>query len=132
MKCDLAGRCRRCIGALIVLIAATGIPCAAAPKPVPADSSASTTNLAQFINAIRGRAKSLENSSGMRLGFRSFTSAYKIAPESISYSDYVVVRLLYEATRDAGFWNLHWTITNMPPNSDKVWSQWRGVEIHHL
>jgi hypothetical protein len=63
----------------------------------------------------------------MRLGFRSFTSAYKIAPDSVSYSDYVVVRLLYEATRDAGFWNMHWTITNMPPNSDQIWRQWKAM-----
>jgi len=63
----------------------------------------------------------------MRLSFQSFTSSYKIAPSSISYSDFVVVRLLYEATRDAGFWNMHWTITNMPPNSDQVWKQWKTV-----
>ena len=39
----------------------------------------------------------------------------------------MIVRLLYEATRDAGFWNMHWTITNMPPNSDQVWKQWKTV-----
>jgi hypothetical protein len=63
----------------------------------------------------------------MRTSFQSFTSAYKIAPGSISYSVFAVVRLLYEATRDAGFWNMHWTITNMPPNSDRVWSQWKSI-----
>jgi hypothetical protein len=63
----------------------------------------------------------------MRLSFQSFTSAYKVSPDSISYSDFVIVRMLYEATRDAGFWNMHWTITNMPPNSDQVWRQWRSV-----
>lgn len=36
----------------------------------------------------------------------------------------MIVRLLYEATRDAGFWNVHWTITDQPPNSDKIWQQW--------
>jgi len=65
----------------------------------------------------------------MRNSFQSFTSAYKIAPSSIRYSDFVIVRLLYEATRDAGFWNMHWTITNMPPNSDRVWSQWKAVKV---
>ena len=64
----------------------------------------------------------------MRDSFRSFTAAYKIDPASISYSDFVIVRLLYEATRDAGFWNMHWTITNMPPNSDRVWSQWKSLQ----
>jgi hypothetical protein len=64
----------------------------------------------------------------MRLGFQSFVSDHKLAPESIRYSDYVVVRLLFEATRDAGFWNLHWAITDQPPNSDRVWQQWKSVK----
>lgn len=63
----------------------------------------------------------------MRSSFQSFTSAYKIRPDSISDSDFVVVRLLYEATRDGGFWNMHWTVTNMPPNSDQVRRQWKLV-----
>jgi hypothetical protein len=45
----------------------------------------------------------------------------------VRYGDYVIVRLLYEATRDAGFWNLHWTITNREPDSDNIWRQWSGV-----
>jgi len=63
----------------------------------------------------------------MRLSFRSFTAAHRLSPGSIRYSDYVVVRLLYEATRDAGFWNMHWAITDQPPNSDNVWRQWQKV-----
>ena len=85
------------------------------------------TTVGHLVMEVRARAKALESSSGMRSGFQSFTSAYKIAPNSSSYSDFVIVRLLYEATRDAGFWNMHWTITNMPPNSDRVWSQWKSV-----
>src|SRR5262249_23071829 len=81
---------------------------------------------------VRAKAKSLENSSGMRASFHSFTTAYKITPSTISYSDFMIVRLLYEATRDAGFWNMHWTITNMPPNSDRVWSQWKEVKAVSL
>jgi hypothetical protein len=89
--------------------------------------AASDTDLTQLVSMIRGKAKILENSSGMRLGFESFTTAYKIAPKRVSYSDFVTVRLLYEATRDAGFWNMHWTITDQPPVSDKIWHQWRSL-----
>jgi hypothetical protein len=81
--------------------------------------------LADLITVIHAKAKALENTSGMHSGFLSFVSAHKLTPESIRYSDYVLVRLLFEATRDAGFWNLHWTITNQPPNSDNIWRQWR-------
>jgi hypothetical protein len=83
--------------------------------------------LVHLVAAVRAQAKASENTSGMRSSFQSLTSSYKIAPGSISYSDFVIARLLYEATRDAGFWNMHWTITDMPPNSDRVWSQWRSV-----
>jgi len=81
-----------------------------------------------LIGTVRGKAKALEKSTGMRLSFRSFTTAYEIPPENVSYSDYVVVRLLYEGARDAGFWNLHWTITNQEPNSDRIWRQWQAVK----
>jgi len=96
------------------------------PKSKQGDSDSETT-LARLIEQLHDRAKKLESSSGMRSSFDSFISAYKIPPHSISYSDFVIVRLLYEVTRDAGFWNMHWTITNMPPNSDQVWRQWKAV-----
>ncbi len=76
---------------------------------------------------IHGKAEWLEGSSGMQSSFRSFTSAHGLSKESVRYSDFVIVRLLYEATRDAGLWNVHWTITDQPPNSDKIWQQWLRV-----
>jgi hypothetical protein len=69
----------------------------------------------------------LENASGMRSAFQSFLTSHQLTADSIRYSDFVVVRLLYEATRDAGFWNMHWSVTDQPPNSDRIWSQWRAV-----
>ena len=118
---------RSCRRLAITLVFTAAAAFSATPKSSPPVSSSDKT-LAQLIRGVRQKAKLLENSSGMRSGFRSFTNAYNIPPESISYSDYVVVRLLYEATRDAGFWNLHWTITDQPPNSDRVWRQWKSAE----
>lgn len=117
-------RWSRCCCAVLLCTAAIS---ATDPKPRP-EASDSDTSVAHLIKEIRTRAKSLEVSSGMRSSFQSFTSAYKIKPESLRYSDFVIVRLLYEAARDAGFWNMHWTITNMPPNSDQVWRQWKVVQ----
>jgi hypothetical protein len=96
-------------------------------KPTLPVSSSSDTTLAQLVTQIHSRAQALESTSGMRVGFQSFTAAHGLSPDSIRYSDYVMARLLYEATRDAGFWNVHWTITNQPPNSDNVWRQWKTV-----
>ncbi len=111
---------------VVVLLMGAAASAYAADKPIH-PILASDTTLAEFISMIRGKAKILESSSGMRLGFQSFTAAYKIPPKGVSYSDFVIVRLLYEATRDAGFWNMHWSITDQPPNSDRIWSQWRNV-----
>ncbi len=83
--------------------------------------------LAQFIVAIRQKEKAQENSSGMRLAFQSFLADHHLSTESVRYSDFVLIRLLYEATRDAGFWNMHWSITDQPPNSDRIWGQWKTV-----
>jgi hypothetical protein len=111
---------------LALLIAAAGVR-AAGRAPARPVSSQSNGTVAQLIGAIRAKAKVLEDSPGMRLSFRSFTTATRIRPESVSYPDYVLVRGLYEATRDAGFWNLHWTITDREPNSDNIWKQWGAI-----
>jgi hypothetical protein len=113
--------------ALIVLMALTSSAYTQDRKPVSQASSTSGDNLAQLVSLLRGKAKALEGSSGMRLGFQSFASAHKLPLESVRYSDYVLVRLMFEATRDAGFWNLHWAITDQPPNSDRIWKQWQNV-----
>ncbi len=84
--------------------------------------------MGQLVLAIHGKAEALKNSAGTRQSLESFKSAYKLPDGAVSYDDFVVVRLLYEATRDAGFWNLHWTITDQPPNSDRIWKQWRAVD----
>ena len=89
--------------------------------------NAPTATVGELVTAVRGKAKALETSSGMRKGFADFTAAYQLKPESVNYEDYVTVRLLYEATRDAGLWNMHWTITDRDPNSDHVWAQWKDA-----
>ena len=128
MKCIPIRPRRVHLFALLLLMAATASLLCQDRKPASSlASSPSRNNVAQFVSQLRGKAKALESSSGMRLGFQSFTSAHKLAPESVPYADYVLARLLFEATRDAGFWNLHWAITGQPPNSDRIWKQWQSV-----
>jgi hypothetical protein len=120
-------KCLSVLG-IAALVSASASVCAQDRVPALAASGATADSVAQLVSLIRGKAKTLENSAGMRDGFRSFTSAHKVAPESVRYSDYVLVRLLFEATRDAGLWNLHWSVTDQPPNSDRIWQQWTRVK----
>ena len=91
-------------------------------------TSQPATTVAQLETFIRAKAKTLETSSGTRLGFQTLLTEYKLASTSVSYPDYAVVRLLFEATRDKGLWDLNWDITDMPPNSDNIWRQWQKME----
>jgi hypothetical protein len=113
-------RFRVCI---LLLGAAAGLN-GADNKPAVANTG---TTLAQLVGAIRGKARALETSAGMKSAFDSFTAKFKLQAGTVTLSDYVVARLLFEATRDAGFWNLHWAVTDQPPNSDNIWRQWRTL-----
>ncbi len=86
-----------------------------------------STTFANLETQLHEKAKTLEKSFGMRLAFQKFLLGHKLQSDSISYSDFVLIRLLFEATRDAGLWNLHWEITDQPPNSDRIWKQWMVV-----
>jgi hypothetical protein len=110
--------------AMALLAGSYALPAQAPTQPT---TSPEGVPLAQFVRTVREKAKTLENSSGMRLAFQSFLAAHHLPPNSVRYSDFVTIRLLYEATRDAGFWNMHWAITDQPPNSDRIWSQWKAV-----
>ena len=127
----MKGTCRKRLSGYVwaacLVLAAAAQAHQRSSKPIQAPVSASDTNLAQLVSMVHEKAEGLANSSGMRSSFQSFTSARGLSTESIRYSDFVIVRLLYEATRDAGFWNVHWTITDQPPNSDKIWKQWLNV-----
>ena len=116
-------RCYMCCACTLIALFGTSV----AQKNPSRPTSAPDTTLAHLITEIQVRTKKLEGSSGMRSSFQFFTSAYKIPPQSLRYGDFVIVRLFYEATRDAGFWNMRWSITNMPPNSDQLWRQWKDI-----
>src|SRR6266853_1275187 len=85
------------------------------------------SSMGQLVSALRGKAEELEGSSGMRLGFHSFISAHKLSAENVRYSDYVVVRLLFEATRDAGTFIGQSPINRRTPTeSGSNGRTWRG------
>lgn len=109
--------------------------CAVAPAtsdraqqwPGQSATSVPPTTLANLEVQLRAKGKAPEYSTGMRLAFHRFLSTHKLQTNSVNYSDFVLIRLFFEATRDAGLWNLHWAITDQPPNSDRIWQQWKVI-----
>ena len=116
----------RQLQALLGLAALAVFPAAAA-QAHSANTAPPVATVAELVSGIRARAKALEGTSGMRLGYQALQSTFGLPADEVRYADFVIVRLLFESTRDAGLWNLHWTITNRPPESDNIWRQWQKV-----
>lgn len=96
--------------------------------------------LDRFIEALEGEARALELEPVLRSEYEELATLHGLARSEASYREFVRVRMLFEATRDGGWWHLRWTITNREPNSENIWAQWaratvptddaRGVTAH--
>jgi hypothetical protein len=104
---------------------------AAAPSATPARALQQTptppATVAGLLDGLRATARTLEPTTGMRLAYAPFLERHGLVPGDLPYSDFVIVRLLFESTRDAGLWNLQWRITDREPRSDAIWTQWQKV-----
>ena len=87
-------------------------------------------SLGQLISELENFAhNTLESSNIYRQEFNQLTEAYGIARNDKNYRDFVRVKLVFEATRDSGFWRIVWRITDNQPNSDAIWKQWQSNEL---
>src|SRR5581483_9911458 len=61
-----------------------------------------------------------------RADFDAFAARHELEPTDALRRDYVRAELLFEATRDGGFWRTRWAITNHDATASLVWSSWRA------
>ena len=100
----------------------------AKPTP-PAPTSATVSSL---VARLKASAKRLEIASGMRTAYDATLRANGLTDSDSLRTEFALVRVIFEATRDAGVWNLHWAVTDRPPTSVHVWKQWaalRSVDV---
>jgi len=130
LRCDLGHGGLRWFAAgvlgIALLVAVVPLRAASAPAAQPRASTPSPT-LAGLLAGLREVATTLEATAGMKAGYAALLRKNGLTEAGLPYADFVAVRLLYEATRDAGFWNLQWRITNREPRSDEIWKQWQRV-----
>lgn len=70
-------------------------------------------------------AVTMQDAPAVRADYEEFREAKGLPHSEALFRDYVRVKLAFEATRDGGWWHLHWDITNEKPNSDQIWRQWK-------
>ncbi len=95
--------------------------------PVP-----TSTTVSSLVARVRTSAKRLEPTGGMRAAYDATLRANGLKDSASLRTEFALVRVLFEATRDAGVWNLHWAVTDRQPTSVHVWKQWaslRSVDV---
>lgn len=102
-----------------------GVAAHASAAQAPA-KPAGRSDVDALVKALQKREPALSATSGMRHSFAALAAERSLPSEA--YDDFVLVRLLFEATRDAGFWGIGWTITDREPVSDAVWQQWQSFQ----
>ena len=104
-----------------------------APAPlraVPSDIStaglleAESVSLSTLLEALQPELDAATESEEVQADFRRLTQAHGLTPSETLLSDYLKVKLAFEATRDAGWWYLRWDITDREPRSDAIWTRW--------
>ena len=93
----------------------------AGAPPFPGDRVSLGELLRQLDKEIE-QAKKFQN---MKNEFAAFARRHNPdAADQALYSEYAAVKVLFEATRDAGLWSIRWDITNREPDSKDIWRQW--------
>ncbi len=108
-------------GAAAPAVAAPRCPQDAEPPPVslaePVTVESFTDALVQQLDAVGEEV--------VRPAWEQFTARRGIDPNTPGLSgDFRRLRLLFEATRDGGWWRLRWDITNQEPSSQRIFTQW--------
>jgi len=126
---NIASGARRLLGALLIstlsLIATATPP---APRAAPTTTPTAEANtVAGLVARLRAQAAASQSSPAVRADYDALLADQRVSAAQLPYADYAYLRLLFEATRDGGYWNLHWAITDREPNSDAIWTQWRSL-----
>ena len=81
-----------------------------------------------FLGFTRALAAQLDqlDLGAVRAAYQTFTRQRGLDPETPGlFTEYARLRILFEATRDGGYWRLRWDITNQEPSAAKIWRAWQ-------
>jgi len=90
--------------------------------------SESTTFL-EFTRALAEQLDQLDLGA-VRAAYQTFTQQRGLDSETPGlFTEYARLRILFEATRDGGYWRLRWDITNQEPSAAKIWRAWQDQPL---
>lgn len=83
----------------------------------------------EFIAQMRQVADELAELTVTQQEHAALLAAHGLTADQMPLLSFSRVRLAFEATRDGGLWGIHWAITDQMPWSDRIWTQWRKLEL---
>ena len=86
-------------------------------------------SIKQLIETLNGFVEPISKSSIVRADYEQLRIANGLSEMEMTYLDYVKVRMIFESTRDGGFWNIKWDITDEEPSSKRIWQLLSQVKV---
>lgn len=80
----------------------------------------------ELIDSLKLSINALKSSDTIRHEFQELQKTHGISGSDKVYDEFVIVRTIFEATRDSGLWQIRWAVTDQEPNSDLIWAQWNN------
>jgi len=97
--------------------------------PAPPFEGQRQVTVGQLVQALEAVARDMEKDPAVAAELRALAGAERLLDDPQALREYVRVKLVFEATRDGGFWRLRWAVTNREPRSDAIWTQWKGAAV---
>jgi hypothetical protein len=68
----------------------------------------------------------------VRADFERLARDHGFRADAETLQQYLRVKLVFEAVREAGWWRIAWDVTDREPRSDAIWSAWRRADASSL
>jgi hypothetical protein len=81
----------------------------------------------RLVADLQVEIDALKSTPKVRLDFAKLAGNHAMPADEAMFRDYLRVKTAFEATREAGWWRVGWTITDREPRSDAIWTAWRSL-----
>jgi hypothetical protein len=89
--------------------------------------AAETLTVDALIAGLEREIAAVDPTPPVRADFARIARDHALPTDAAALRNYLRVKTVFEATREAGWWRLAWTITDRQPQSDAIWAAWRSV-----
>lgn len=84
-----------------------------------------------FWPALATQVERLDTTA-LQSGFQAFAARHDVDPSTPQlWRDFTRLWVIFEATRDGGFWRLRWDVTDQEPTSVVIWKAWMRAPPAH-